>query len=335
MLFAVTADAANILILHAGALGDCILTLALADGFKAVRPGVEVSMAARSGIIHWAKDHKLLQSAYSLERLGLHALYQADGTLRPETAESLQRFDRIVSFLGDGRQAVSRNLVAALGSRVISIDPRPTEATLRTGRHIIEQWADELRGRGWKIMVDAAAGFPIVPAERDACRRQLADIIGGTGSQALILCHPGSGGLAKCVSIDVLQALVEELGRVKSNKVAWIIGPDEIERFGDEWRSRLERTAPVVCEESIAAAADLVCGADAYIGHDAGMTHLAALAGVCTIAIYGPTNPSVWGPLGPRCSVIPFPPPEPPIDPWIDSIVRVMPSAGGDRRSNV
>jgi heptosyltransferase-3 len=42
----------------------------------------------------------------------------------------------------------------------------------------------------------------------------------------------------------------------------------------------------------------------AYIGNDSGLTHLAAYLGCPTIALFGPTDPRVWGPVGRRCRVI-------------------------------
>ena len=41
-----------------------------------------------------------------------------------------------------------------------------------------------------------------------------------------------------------------------------------------------------------------------YVGNDAGMTHLAAALGVPTVALFGPTNPTVWQPLGPQVRVL-------------------------------
>jgi ADP-heptose:LPS heptosyltransferase len=42
----------------------------------------------------------------------------------------------------------------------------------------------------------------------------------------------------------------------------------------------------------------------AYIGNDSGITHLAAYLGVPTIALFGPTNPRVWGPIGRRTRIL-------------------------------
>jgi hypothetical protein len=85
-----------------------------------------------------------------------------------------------------------------------------------------------------------------------------------------------------------------------------MIGPVEADLYGPGYAAKLADTAPVICEESIDAAADCVQGAAAFIGNDAGMTHLAAASGVKTVAVFGPTDPAVWRPLGPNVEVVQF-----------------------------
>jgi len=48
---------------------------------------------------------------------------------------------------------------------------------------------------------------------------------------------------------------------------------------------------------------ELACwlaGASVYIGNDSGITHLAAAAGAPVAALFGPTDPAIWAPRGPR-----------------------------------
>jgi heptosyltransferase-3 len=42
--------------------------------------------------------------------------------------------------------------------------------------------------------------------------------------------------------------------------------------------------------------ATLLAGARVYVGPDTSVTHLAAAAGCPTVALYGPTDPQIWGP---------------------------------------
>ena len=169
------------------------------------------------------------------------------------------------------------------------------------------------------MAVDVPASVQLEIRDRRVLRDRLRSRIGG-GTGRIVLCHPGSGGLAKCCPLDALEGLVAAL-KEQGWSSAWMIGPDEMERFGADYALRLERTAPMLYEESVEIAADLVAGADGFIGHDTGMTHVAALAGVRTIALFGPTDPAVWRPLGPRCSVIHFPEPGESIDEWVRGVV--------------
>lgn len=50
--------------------------------------------------------------------------------------------------------------------------------------------------------------------------------------------------------------------------------------------------------------AELVRSASLYIGHDTGPTHLAAQLGVPTLALFGPTDASIWRPVGPLARII-------------------------------
>ena len=50
--------------------------------------------------------------------------------------------------------------------------------------------------------------------------------------------------------------------------------------------------------------ARFLAGARAYIGNDSGITHLAAAVGVPTIALFGPTDPAIWGPRGRTVRII-------------------------------
>jgi ADP-heptose:LPS heptosyltransferase len=41
-----------------------------------------------------------------------------------------------------------------------------------------------------------------------------------------------------------------------------------------------------------------------YLGNDSGVTHLAALLGVPTVALFGPSDPAIWRPVGRTVSLL-------------------------------
>ena len=205
---------------------------------------------------------------------------------------------------------------------VVAIDPRPTESTLNEGIHITRQWAQGLRTAGLEVADPCDVRWSLPASIRCSWQAGLADRLGAS-SDRITLCHPGSGGLAKCCPLEALEQLIGELVN-RGWRGAWMIGPDEMERFGSSYRERLERSGPVIYEESVEQAAELAGGAQLYIGNDAGMTHVAAIAGVRTIAAFGPTDPRIWRPRGRATDVIGFPDANQSLDKWAVAIAARM-----------
>jgi heptosyltransferase-3 len=71
-------------------------------------------------------------------------------------------------------------------------------------------------------------------------------------------------------------------------------GPDDGRYLDQVWAGQPE----VRCLEPLAwgELAGLIAGAQLYIGPDTSVTHLAAATGTPTVALYGPTDPRLWGP---------------------------------------
>ena len=55
---------------------------------------------------------------------------------------------------------------------------------------------------------------------------------------------------------------------------------------------------------SIRLLAGVLSQLDFFLGHDSGVTHLAALLGTPTVALFGPTEPARWAPRGRAVMVI-------------------------------
>jgi hypothetical protein len=286
---------------------------------QAARGQPAVTVAARSTIVRWAHRLGVIAEALSLDGISAHLLYQPDAELPDRSMRLFQGFDQIVSFLAGPGEGVTDRLKAVRGGDVIAVDPRPRGSTKRNGVHITRQWAAELEQAGCPVSIEDAPAAVLSPGMKSECRARLASRL-DVSAQRLALCHPGSGGLAKCCPIEALEEVVAGL-QGRGWAVGWMIGPDELERFGHEYTGRLEISAPVIYEGSVERAADLACGADVYLGHDAGMTHVAAMGGVRTVSIFGPSDPRVWRPLGPCCRVVRFPEPDHSIKRWAGKVV--------------
>jgi len=72
-------------------------------------------------------------------------------------------------------------------------------------------------------------------------------------------------------------------------------GPDDRRYLDQVWagQPQVRRIDDALAWPELGA---LIAGARAYIGPDTSVTHLAAATGAPTVALYGPTDPRVWGP---------------------------------------
>ncbi|MGA7414689.1 MAG: glycosyltransferase family 9 protein [Bryobacteraceae bacterium] len=98
-----------------------------------------------------------------------------------------------------------------------------------------------------------------------------------------VVIHPFSGSRKKNWPLERFQELATRL----DEPVKWLAGPEDVLPGADRF-------------EDLGALAGWLAGARVYIGNDSGITHLAAAAGTPTVALFGPTEPDVWGPRGVR-----------------------------------
>lgn len=112
-----------------------------------------------------------------------------------------------------------------------------------------------------------------------------------------ILVHPGSGSKAKNWPSERFAAVIRAL----DGPVRLLVGDADVEAANgvDLDVNRLEHP-PL---EELAAR---LAGCRAYLGNDSGVSHLAGLCGARTVAMFGPTNPNIWRPIGPGVHVLPF-----------------------------
>ena len=66
----------------------------------------------------------------------------------------------------------------------------------------------------------------------------------------------------------------------------------------------INRIAKCLVDLSLTEVLGLLSCTDIFIGNDSGITHLAAGLGLRTVAVFGPTNPFLYRPIGKTVNVI-------------------------------
>ncbi len=268
------------LLLHAGALGDLVLSIQLVASIEAVGNAGELHVLSRtdpgdlSGLTPSVRRESL--ESFSAQWLYVDTDAAAEPRLRDAVAGRC-----VVNCLGDANSMVHKQLGKLEPGRLFSFDPRPREGL---GSHITGQWIDDLAQQGVRFSTPGRDGSSRSTAER------------------CVLIHPGSGGADKCWPLPCFLKVGRRL-REYGVAATFVIGSAEVDRWAkrdlvailDEFRLVESPSPDELCV--------LLRAASVFLGNDAGPTHLAALFAVPTVAVFGPTSDSVWRPLGPRVEV--------------------------------
>jgi heptosyltransferase-3 len=178
----------------------------------------------------------------------------------------------------------SSPLTAALragASRVLLHDPEPP---LGAG-HASSWLAAPLAELG------VAAMLPPPPLRFTEAETRTADALSHALPPGFVAVHPGSGSRAKNWPSPRFVALAETLAAGQP----WLLvaGPAEAEV------GPAPQNAVVARELPLRPLAALLRRCGLYVGNDSGVSHLAAAAGAPTLAVFGPTDPATWAPVGP------------------------------------
>jgi heptosyltransferase-3 len=205
-----------------------------------------------------------------------------DGVLPEIIQTHLAEFDLAVIFVPDLDRVLARNLAAAGVKQVIS-------------------WTPGLRPDIHAVFALAAVLGPLGLALRDPVPRLA---IGAKPAHSATLgFHVGSGSPQKNWPINHWLALTQRVEGLFADLL--LVGGEADDEVVREFLARcniprlrtlLKASLPNLCQGLNDCAL--------FIGHDTGVTHLAAAVGTPTVALFGPTNPNLWAPLGEHVTVV-------------------------------
>ncbi len=286
----------NVLIFHAGALGDFVLTWPLALALARLYPQSRVYYVTSSGKGKLAERTLRIDST-DLDTAGWHNLFAA-GPLPPAALKLVTEAHTIISFLTDGVDAWSARArqIAGAEAALIPLIP-PTRAVLPQPGFEREHAADFIVRQlaPWPALAEATRQILRSINERGIATRP--PPTGGT------IIHPGSGGRDKCWPLDRYVTLATRL-IAAGRRVTFTIGEVELDRWSPQDLSALETITSVKHCTTLLDLFSVLQSAEQFIGNDSGPAHLAGILAVPTLALFGPTDPANWKPLGPNVRIL-------------------------------
>jgi heptosyltransferase-2 len=274
------------LIIRGGAIGDFVLTLPSAHGFREAFPKVRLEMMGYMHIAELARQRFYVEAIRSMDHRSVAGFFATRGELDPDLSNYFASFDLIVTYLYDPDTVFFDNLKRSGAKKVVVADSRPTG--LMHASDYLAQWLSEFG-------IPFKKGTPILyPSEKD---RQEADRILPANSKSIVALHPGSGSPSKNWPVRRFLELASWL-KLQGIGVLVLDGPADSEVSAAFWKDPSSRSCIRCHGMALPTVAAVLQKCTAFVGHDSGISHVCAAVGTPTIVIFGPTNPKVWAPRG-------------------------------------
>jgi heptosyltransferase III len=275
----------RILVLRGGALGDFIVTLPALALMRRRWPDARIELAGNARASALVTAGGLLDAVHSQHEGRWSALF-AEGELPHDFGAWLAGFDLVVNYWPDPDGALRNWFPLREGQQFLTASAWPQRSP--AAAHYCEPLAAlGLETRSFFCGLERGLVIPGgLPARRPEVRH---------GAIAL---HPGSGSPRKNWPLERWAEFASALRRNHPDRERLIIsGEAETDNLlANLGRPLRNRTLPELADE--------LARCRLFVGHDSGVSHLAAACGVPCVLLFGPTDPEVWAPPAAHVTVI-------------------------------
>lgn len=267
------------LLIHQGALGDLIVTLAAV--FRTLNKK-DIVLACRSHLLPLIKKLNVVHYAFSIDDSQFTSLFTKNPD--PGIKRLFEKYSRIILF--SNSLILMENLKMLSSCPVYRIPPRP-EPEQRI--HVADFLTQNL-----KMIFSDISENPLCKAKKATKEKE--------HFSKKILLHPGSGSTRKNWPLANFIEIYKKLGK-KGLGSEWIVGPAENSLIPELKKAGIQ-------DKEIFANLDLLGFvtklefSGLFIGNDSGLSHLSAFIGKPVITIFGPSDPVRWRPVGPNVKIV-------------------------------
>ncbi|RFC46665.1 MAG: ADP-heptose:LPS heptosyltransferase/ADP-heptose:LPS heptosyltransferase [Verrucomicrobia bacterium] len=270
--------------IRGGAIGDFILTLPTIRLLREGLPNPHIEVLGYPGITSLATLAGFADGLRSIEHGALAPFFAPGATLDPGLCEYFQSFQLVLSYLYDPDGFFAANLEKA-GVK-----------TLLKGTHRM----DEIGG------VPAALQLS-QPLQEIALYLDQPWVSLGLPRPAppgpILAFHPGSGSPRKNWGYERWADLASRLNAESYLVISGEAERDTIADLLSQLRSR-NLTFQHLEGLPLTEVARALSGCKLYLGHDSGISHLAAACDLPSVLLFGQTDPAIWAPQNPGVRVL-------------------------------
>ena len=269
----------KILVIRGGAIGDFILTLPAIAAIRETFPDVQLDLLGYPQLAEIAKASKVIDAYRSIEARSLAGFFARNGKLDPELSAYFEGVNLIVSYLYDPDDFFKQNVGRTTKAQFLQGPHRPDEAGSIHATDVFLRPLERLA----IYNADPTPRLKIIPQRP-------------WGEETYVAVHPGSGSEKKNWPIERWTKFLELVAERAPYKVLVVGGEADYERM-KILQARIKSDKLRFLENvPLLQTASALSGARAFVGHDSGISHLAAALSVPVLALWGPSNQEIWKP---------------------------------------
>ena len=290
----------RMLVIRGGAVGDLIVTLPALGALRRAFPHATIELLGNPSRAILAQHPRYVNGVIDLERWDLYRLFSQQPSISQGLATFLSSFALILSYLPMPDVTFVTNLRRYCQGEILTWQPHPPPGMHITD-HLLQPVTRCVRQPG-----NACPHVYLDPAAQEFAAHfwQTA----GLPDQGVVAFHPGSGGASKLWPVAGWEQIMTWTAQQRLSGLI-ISGPAEQAPNAHLAHAAHLPPWPRVQNLPLPYLAALLARCQVVVGHDSGITHLAAAVGTTTLALFGPTDPLVWGPRSRRACVLwPEPP---------------------------
>jgi heptosyltransferase-2 len=298
----------KILVIRGGAIGDFVLTLPAIAALRRQFPEAHLEVLGYPHIIQLALAGGLVNRIQSIEARALAGFFARGGELAEDLADYFSEFDLIISYLYDPDEIFRQNVTRCTTAQFIPGPHRPDE---RGKIHAAKVYLKPLE-RLAIFEADAVPrlrmgqGFNRLPPN-SAQPPNECPMTGPSDARKTIALHPGSGSERKNWPEAKWAELLEHLIHASGFSLLIVGGVAEGERL-QRLAAALPPTRTRVAQHlPLTELAGLLQDCVGFIGHDSGISHLAAALGLPGLLLWGDSPEDIWRPPSPKMNVLRHP----------------------------
>lgn len=286
----------TIVMIHPGGLGDVLLSVPAMARLRMRFPDHRLVLCAEDQVARLLLACGIIDEWTSVQGEACADLFAGVDSAQGQLKTWLEDCDLAIGWLEDLDGKLSERLKTVGAREVIVRSPFSTTIQAIHQRDRFLEVINEVpfEGNGAILLAVTALLLHLGQACLDAAGLSI--------GRPLVAIHPGSGSVHKCVAPETLAAVVAALQL--SGAVPVILeGPADREPVERLLKSCV--APPIVLRRlDLLTVAGVLTQSRLFVGQDSGVTHMAGLMGVRTVALFGPTDPARWAPRGAHVTVV-------------------------------